>query len=152
MAKSIAQISACKEGLWWLPQTEKSALSQGNFGTVQDQKGEQQSSHRPAEPARAVIRVILHREQRSSQAQIWSGQATTCCIICNLNGSDTTLNTSSLCCRLPGVSFGPLYQHLEHCHYMQTCSYFASAISFCDFMTNSWYLLFSFWFPEGPIF
>lgn len=89
-------------------------------------------------------------EVQPRQTQICSGQATLCCIICKLNGSETTLNSSSLCCRLPGAYSDTVYQYLEHCHCKETLSYFAIAISSDDFMTNflifTVFLLFS-WSP-----
>lgn len=100
-----------------------------NFGTAQDQKGGQQSSHRLAQPAHAASRVILHESRGPAQTDtdlVRPGH--TVLHHCKFNGSETTLNTSLLCCRLPGVYLDPATLRTLSLH--GNTLYFAIAIIF----------------------
>lgn len=85
------------------------------------------------------------REQRSSPDRHRSGWGAGHAVLhhCKFNGSETALNTSSLCCRLPGVSLDPAT--LRTCHCMEMLS-ILPLLSFFDFMTKLMIFTVSFFF------
>lgn len=136
VAKSITQISACTGGCGGCLRQREICPEPVQFWHCEGPEGWAAEFSHPDRASSCCQQgnSAQRAEVQPRHTKIWSGH--TCCIICKPNGSETTLNTSSLRCRLPGVCLEPVFQHLDHCHLMETLSYFAIAISFCDFITN----------------